>query len=78
MTNRMAQLLILQQRMLGKLACPFSGVGQCHRAVIAQKQRLADILFQPLNLSGKRRRADVHCPRSTAKMAAVRQMQKQF
>ena len=73
-----AQLLILQQRLLGENAQLFARFSQRHRAVIAHKQRLTEIFFQALYLSRKRRRANVHCPRATAKMAAFRQMQEGF
>ena len=45
-----AQLLILQQRLLGENTQFFACFRQCHRAVIAYKQRLTEIFFQALNL----------------------------
>ena len=45
-----AQLLILQQRLLGENAQLFARFSQRHRAVIAHKQRLTEIFFQALNL----------------------------
>jgi hypothetical protein len=56
-----AQLLILQQRLLGKNAQLFTRFGERDGAVIAHKQRLADLL--PGAGSGaKAWRADVHRP----------------
>ena len=49
--DSVAQLLILQQRLLGKLAQAFARFCQRHGAVIAQKQRMADIFFKPLDLA---------------------------
>ena len=45
-----AQLLILQQRLLGENAQLFARFSQRYRAVIAHKQRLTEIFFQALNL----------------------------
>ena len=78
LVDGVAQLLILQQGLLGKRPQLFPGFGEGDRAVVAYKQRLAEILFQALDLAGKRRGADVHRPRAAAKMAAFRQMQEQF
>lgn len=50
----MAQLLVLQKRLLGKHSQLFTRFGQRDRTVIAHKQRLAEIFFQPLNLPGER------------------------
>lgn len=74
----MAQLLVLQKRLLGKHSQLFTRFGQRDRTVIAHKQRLAEVFFQPLNLSGKGGRTDMHRPRAAAKMAAFRQMQEGF
>lgn len=60
----MAQLLVLQKRLLGKHSQLFTRFGQRDRTVIAHKQRLAEIFFQPLNLPGERGGADVHRPRA--------------
>ena len=73
-----AQLLILQKRLLGENAQLFSRFRQRDGAVIANKQRLTEILFEALDLPGKRGGTDVHGPRAAAKMAAFRQMQKGF
>ncbi len=73
----MAQLLILQKCLLGKHSQLFTRFGQRDRTVIAHKQRLAEIFFQPLNLPGERGGADVHRPRC-GKVAAFRQMQEGF
>ncbi len=50
----MAQLLILQKRLLGKHSQLFTRFGQRDGAVITHKQRLAEIFFQPLDLPGER------------------------
>ncbi len=76
--DSVAQLLKLQQRLLGKGAELVSRFGKRYRAVIADKQRLPEVLFQARNLSGKRGGADVHRPRAAAKMAAFSQMQEGF
>ena len=73
-----AQLLVLQQRLLGEYAQLFARFGQRDRAVIAHKQRLAEIFFQALNLARKRGGADVHCPCAAAKVATFSQMQEHF
>ena len=78
LVDGVAQLLILQQRLLGENAQFFARVGERNRPGIAHKQRLAEVLFQPLNLPGKRGGADVHRPGAAAKMAAFRQMQEGF
>ncbi len=78
LVDGVAQLLILQQCLLGENAQFFARFGQRHRTVIAHKQLLTEIFFQALNLSGKRGWTNVHRPRAAAKMAAFRQMQEGF
>ena len=43
LAERVLQLLILQQRLLGEFFQLFAGVGQLHGTVVAQKQRLPRI-----------------------------------
>ncbi len=78
LVDGVAQLLILQQGLLGERAQLFPGFGKRHRAVVAHKQRLAKVLFQALDLAGKRGGADVHGACAAAKVTAFRQMQEQF
>lgn len=73
-----AQLLILQQRLLGKYSQFFPRFGQRNRAVIAHKKWLPEIFFQPLNLPRERGGANVHCPRAAAKVTTFSQMQNIF
>ncbi len=74
LVDGVAQLLILQQCLLGENAQFFARFRQRHRTVIAYKQWLTEIVFQALNLTRKRGRTDVHRPCAAAKMAAFRQM----
>ena len=73
-----AQLLVLQQSLLGKGPQLFSGFGERHGAVITHKQRLAEVLFKALDLARERGGADVHRPGAAAKMTAFRQVQEHF
>ena len=66
----MAQLLILQQRLLGKLAQAFARFRSRHGAVIPQNERMADIVFKPLDLARQRGTADVHRTRRAPDVAA--------
>lgn len=78
LAERVLELLILQQRLLGEFFQLFAGVGELHGAVIAQEQRLPEDLFQPLDLAGERRRADVHRLGGAPEVMAFGQMQEQL
>ena len=78
LVDGVAQLLILQQRLLGKNAQLFPGFREGDGTVIAHKQRLAEVFLKTLDLARKRGGADVHRACAAAKMTAFRQMQEHF
>ncbi len=78
LVNGVAQLLVLEQGLLGEGAQFVTRLGQGDGAVVSHKQRLAEILLQPLDLTRQRRRADVHRPCAAAKVTALRQVEKDF
>ena len=73
-----AQQLVLEQGLLSEGTQFVTRLGQGDGAVVAHKQRLAEILLQPLDLTRQRRRANVHRPCAAAKVAALRQVEKDF
>ena len=74
----MPQLLVLQQRLLGKNTQLFACFREGDGAVIAHEQRLAEIFLKALDLARKRGGADVHRPGAAAKVTAFRQVQEHF
>ncbi len=74
----MAQLLVLEQGLLGEGTQLITRLGQSDGAVVTHKQRLTEIFLQPLDLTRQRRWADVHRPRAAAEVTALRQVEKDF
>ena len=74
----MPQLLVLQQRLLGKNTQLFARFREGDGAVIAHEQRLAEVFLKALDLARQRGGADVHRPGAAAKVTAFRQVQEHF
>ncbi len=78
LVNGVPQLLVLQQRLLGKDAQLFSRFREGDGTVIAHEERLAEVFLKALDLARKRGGANVHRPGAAAKVTAFRQVQEHF